>query len=300
MWISKNYYPYVCIHIATLLYGSQHCIVKYFMDMKISVYDLNILRFFISSVCCFFSYFFIKKEYVLLGQSRQTNKSICKILLLGAFTVISFALQTYGLKYTTASKSSFILYFNVKFVIILQSIIRFELPTCKTWVSLMLTTLGLVILCTDYQTQNYFVLESYNIGDMLTLFSAFFSACFILLLGNISKETEDIGFINSVYMTSTFVTFTFLKPLYDENIYCKSCFDITFLTFVAYIGITSFIGQHLQTYSQQRIEPNTASIILSADPIYATIFSYIFLKEIITFRMALGMTCMVISILITN
>ena len=68
---------------------------------------------------------------------------------LGIYTTLGFAFQSIGLETTTASRSAFLLYLNVKFVPFLALIFLGRDISKETWTSAFLALLGTTLLSTD-------------------------------------------------------------------------------------------------------------------------------------------------------
>ena len=93
---------------------------------------------------------------------------------LGCWSFLGFALQAIGLQFTTASRSAFLLYLNVKLVPLLALLLYGRQSPLRTWASAALAFAGTALLSYDGGPP--------NIGDVWCVASALASACFILRL----------------------------------------------------------------------------------------------------------------------
>ena len=110
-----------------------------------------------------------------------------------------------------------------------------------------------------------------NRGDTFTLVSACFSALFIIFVGKIAHFQKSIASTNCIYLFFTTLffgcTLIFSKIAVFEII--KKSDAITTCGML-YLGLVTYLGQYLQTYGQQNIEPSKAALI------FANILKYLF------------------------
>jgi drug/metabolite transporter (DMT)-like permease len=95
-------------------------------------------------------------------------------LELGLYTFLGFAFQSIGLETTTASRSAFLLYLNVKIVPFLAAIFLKRTISATTWLSAFLALCGTCLLSSGG--------ESPVVGDLWCIGAAFASALYILRL----------------------------------------------------------------------------------------------------------------------
>jgi drug/metabolite transporter (DMT)-like permease len=101
-------------------------------------------------------------------------------LELGLYTFLGFAFQAIGLETTTASRSAFLLYLNVKIVPLLGAALYSKQITLSTWISASIAFLGTCLLSTDGGPP--------NLGDLWCVAAAGASALFILRLETFAKQ----------------------------------------------------------------------------------------------------------------
>lgn len=114
---------------------------------------------------------------------RQMNvKTLQAGAELGLYTTLGFAFQSIGLDTTTASRSAFLLYLNVKFVPFFALLFLGRSITASTWISALLALSGTALLSTDG--------SPLNTGDVWCIAAAVASAMFILRLEKFSREND--------------------------------------------------------------------------------------------------------------
>ena len=150
----------------TAAWGTQHSVAKAALD---SVGDghaleLTAARFVVAALA--------------LAQFRPKDEETWRWgAELGVWSFLGFALQTVGLETTTATRSAFLLYLNVKFVPLLELANGKTLPR-GTWLSAFAALSGTLLLAADSDTIN----GSWAPGDTLSVLAALASACFIIRL----------------------------------------------------------------------------------------------------------------------
>lgn len=160
------------LNVVAVLWGSQHLIIKSAVNGYPAASLVNFSRFLVS--LCFFIpsvYDTIKTKNILTIKSG---------LELGLYSFLGFAFQAIGLQYTSASRSAFLLYLNIKFVPILALLLYNRKVSSVTWISAALALLGTLLLSTDNGPM--------NIGDGWSILAALASAMFILRLDAFVNE----------------------------------------------------------------------------------------------------------------
>eukprot|EP00965_Chrysotila_dentata_P049848 1652710-Pleurochrysis_carterae.AAC.1 len=176
------------LNTAAVLWGSQHAVMKDFVDFA-SPSLLNAGRFAIAAAVAIPwlprqpgdeppSPLVLKagrSEGDDAGPSERASATWVLARELGLWTFLGFTLQTVGLQYTSASRSAFLLYLNVKLVPLLALMLYGERSGARTWASAALALGGTALMSFDGGPP--------NAGDAWSLCAALASACFILRLG---------------------------------------------------------------------------------------------------------------------
>ena len=154
------------LNLVAILWGSQHFIIKNAVSSYPAPSLVNFSRFLVSLI------FFIPSAFnAIKSKNLLTLESG---LELGVYSFLGFTFQAIGLQFTTASRSAFLLYLNIKFVPLLAAILYGRSIALNTWISAALALCGTYLLSTDN--------GSINIGDLWSIAAAVASAMFILRL----------------------------------------------------------------------------------------------------------------------
>lgn len=194
---------------------------------------------------------------------------------------IGFSLQAIGLQSTTAQRSGFLLYLNVKLVPFFAYILLGREISMLTWVSALTAFSGTALLALDGRDS-----VGLNEGDLWSVLAAAASAMFILRLEKASEEVPKSSELNS---TSLFVVAT-LSGLWlilggSQNIVPNLASDLGEILVshpfeLLYLGaISTALANFIQAKAQKDVKAERASIIYSLDPVYGAFFSWILLGE---------------------
>ena len=269
--------PLLLLNGVALLFGTQHVCIKSSLDVYSSTSLVNFWRFLLSSLL------FSPALVTVVRNAPQKRATIRAGLELGIYTFLGFAFQAIGLETTTASRSAFLLYLNVKFVPLLLALFFGRTIPGSVWASALAAFTGTFLLANDGAPP--------NIGDVWCIAAAVASAMFILRLEafkNIeADELNSVSFATVAALCTLWVTGDFLShPNLEATAHIPSLFSQIIAPFlnspwpVVYLGVISTgLCNYLQTIGQRRVPAEQAAVIYSLDPIYGAFFSRIFLDE---------------------
>jgi len=273
--------PVLLLNAVTVLWGSQHAVMKYAVDFDhLSPDVLNFDRFLLAAIVL--TPFLQSSGSSRAGSRAQRRNRERKGFELGALLAggelglwmfAGYSLQSFGLLTTTAGKSAFLLYLNVKIVPILSATLYGRKIPWSTWGSVALAVLGTSLLCFDGGSAP-------TSGDILSIGAAFCSAMFILRLSTAAKEynTAELSVYSlwtTVMLCGSWVAFSEQPKSLQALI--PSAADVPA---ILYLGlVTTALTTILQTFGQRYVKAEKAALIYALDPVYAAIFSYVFLSE---------------------
>lgn len=224
-------------------------------------------------------------EIYTLNKKEMVFSIFTGIILFGAF-----AFQTVGLQYTTASKNAFLTATNVVFVPYLIWLIYKNKPKNKTIFASLLCFLGVGALTLNNNGFNF------GLGELYSVVCALFFAIHIISLEK-GKHIRLKPFTSIQMLTAGIIASIFALSFEStpSDVNMSGWVSMMFLTL-----ISTLLAYLLQTYAQKHTSANEVSMILSCEAIFASIFSFIFLKEILTFKMIIGICMIFTAILIQN
>ena len=264
--------------VVTLLWGATFAIVK------LSIHDVSTMLF----VAIRFSIVSILLIPVFLKLRKEFSKEVIIAgSILGLFLFGEFATQTFGLKYTSATKSGFLTGSAVIIVPFLQIIIEERKPNTGAIIGVILVFIGIFFLSSN--SKSIFSIfqefkDNFTIGDLLTLISALFFAFYIIYIDLFTKRHNLWLMVIIQMVVTSILAFmaAFITSLSGvEKIRIE--FTNNLLVGLLYTSIfTTLITTVMQTKYQKLISPTKAGIIFSLEPVFAAIFTFFLLHEEIT------------------
>lgn len=218
-----------------------------------------------------------------LALKRRLNKRIVYTgIMAGTTFAVGAWLQGWGTSLTTASNSAFITGMSVLFVHVYDAVVKKEPYGVRGATALILSLVGLYLLVGP--------VENVNIGDMIVLASAFAWAAQIELISKFSgQDPLAFVFFEMVPMLvfavpSLYVGFSPQQVLYV-------------LPQLAFLGLVcSDLALAAQVYGQRFLRAYEAAIVYLLEPVFAAVFSFWLLGELLSLKAYLGATLILVAI----
>lgn len=213
----------------------------------------------------------------------------------GCFLGLSIIFQTYGLKYTTAIKSSFITSLYVVLIPLIGGFIfRHQIKKQDIWLSLIaFAGMGLLL---DIFKQSSF---QFNQGDFLTLACAVSSSFHIIYVGIAARKVHSPFRLNilqtfwSLLLITPFLLYesiTTHTPLWPETVHLKPLLSLLILSI-----FVSLLAFYLQIRAQRILSATTSSLLCLLEAPYALFFAITLLGESLNFIQGLGVFLILLS-----
>jgi len=256
-----------------------------FPAMKIAVSNLDVFFFLFLRFAVALLVFVL----ILILTGRKPYPSL-KGLSLGVVVFLGFLFQVFGIKYTSAINSAFITSLNTPLIPILGFLIFGRKPSLRAILGIALGMVGLALLTEAYR------IASISIGDLLTFICAFLWALQILLVDRLSKNMDvlKLAYSESISVLTLSALFSLLT---GEN-WAKPGDNA--LAAIIYTGvIATAFAFYIQAWAQRVVSPEIAGLILLLEPVFATIFAFLILQEMLNLIEALGAILILLSIAIS-
>ncbi len=199
-------------------------------------------------------------------------------VLIGVFLFLGYAFQTVGLRVTAASKSAFITGLFVIMVPPLSYIILKEKPRIFSILGLILAMSGLWFMTRPKGSE-------FNLGDLLTFFCAVSFSIQVILVQIYTKKYD-------------FISLAFIQILVTTLLSIPSIFIFDRIKLVYHpslllgILVCAILATALAIFIQNRMQKDTtavkASLIYAMEPVFAAIFSFLLLGEVLGWLGILG------------
>ncbi len=206
-------------------------------------------------------------------------------VVLGVLYGVAQILQTAGLAHTPASISGFVTGLYVVFTPLLAAaILRTRIPPI-TWAAVLLATIGLGVLA----------LRGFSIGygELITLASAVLYALHIVGLGAWSTAQDAVGMtILQIIVIAVICT---LATAHDGIVLPDRTSDWVSVVYMAVV--VGALGLLAQTWAQAHLPPTRSAIIMSMEPVFASLFAVWLGGEDVTTRLLLGGAMVLLAML---
>lgn len=267
--------------IATAFWGTTYVLTKFALDF---FGPLNIIsiRFILAAV-----------TLVIIFHRRLINTTrplLVRALLASAMLLLSFLSMNYALLYTSASNAAFIGGTTVLFVALFERLLLKRKLKKRIWLCVVLTLTGIGLL-----TINSDVRFVFGMGELLSLGCAVSYALYILLIDRFTEEYDPVALSTwqmfFIALASTLLTFSF--ETYKIPSDGTSWLVILLLAFpctaIAYVA---------QILAQKYTTPTHASLIISLETVFAGLFAFVILREVLAPLNYVGAVLMFISLVI--
>ncbi len=223
-------------------------------------------------------------------------------LVVGLFLAAGYQFQTAGLALTTAAKSAFITGLVVVFVPLFTIIpaLRSANTPPQRWttaIGALLAFSGLLLLTTPAGTSPQNLFASIGSGDLLTLACAIAFAGHLLSLAHTSHRVPT-GQLATLQIGVAALIMAITLPLGG-----KPHLAITPRLIIA-LAVTSLLATAaaftIQSWAQQHLPPTHTAILLTLEPVFACITSFLVLHEHLGRRSLLGAVLILMGIVFTE
>lgn len=279
--MSKQLRSDLVLVFVTLIWGTTFIIVKNAVKL-LPVYNFLFLRFFIAFLVL--ALFYFKKLKAIDKRTLVISSAVGIMLFAG------YALQTTGLKYTTAAKSGFITGFSVVLVPVLEAVLIKAKPSKSSVIGIIFAVIGLGLLTTN-------VNFSINFGDLLTLLCA---AAFAMQVVLIAKYASSIDtYLFATIQIAVVAALSGIFSILFENPTIPLSLDIWPAILITGILATAF-ALSAQNAMQANTSATHAALIFSLEPVFSAIAAFLIAGEVMSFRAVIGAILMFAGIILSE
>jgi drug/metabolite transporter (DMT)-like permease len=274
--------PTLVLLLATLFWGASFIFIKIGIQ-AIHPISFIFFRFGMATIYMLPGLFFIKKDLKRADFFRGTKLG----LLVGG---IMF-LQTIGLQTITASVSAFLTGFAVVFVLIIKFIVQGKTPRVSDIILSLMCIAGLGLI-----TRSHGI--TWEPGVWYTLGGAFFMALHTYALSEYAGSSNIfvLTLLQMLVLTLLAAAFSFMCGI--NNQIPNEAATWSAILFCALF--CSVAGFSMQAYAQQHLSAFKTSMILTLEPIFTTLFSCLFLGEVLYLQFYIGASLLLGAIILIN
>jgi drug/metabolite transporter (DMT)-like permease len=209
----------------------------------------------------------------------------------GTCLFAGYVLQTFGLKYTSASKTGFITGLYIPLVPLFSSIFYRRVPQIAELAGIATAFVGLALMTVERD------LLSLSVGDLLVAGCAVAYSFHMLVLGRYAKAA-DTGVLTVTQVATagllSAATFWWAEPIriqWSRDVWIA-------------LAVTSLLATALafavQTWAQRWSSPTRTALIFSMEPVFAWATSYAVAGELLSRRATIGAGLILAGILMVE
>jgi drug/metabolite transporter (DMT)-like permease len=230
-------------------------------------------------------------------------KIIWRGSLIGSVLGAGYLFQTWGLIYTSATKSGFITGVSVVLVPLMGFLFRERiatgawLGTAFSFIGLSLILLGPTLSSAKPISEFAALFFELNQGDLLTLLCALSFAAHILLIGHwVDPQNYRVLLVLQIAATAVF---SLAGAFLFERVHLEFSLSVWYG-----IGITGLLATALAFWAQNKFQPlstpTRTAIIFSTEPLFAALFGSWLLSERLEWTQWIGAGLIVLGIIISQ
>ena len=283
----KRYIAESGLLLIGILWGMGFVTVKIGLNAGMNTFYLMWLRFLGS---------FVLLSILFRKKIKKVSKDDLKAgVILGIIQYFGYVFQTYGAAHTTVGKNAFFTAINVIIVPYIFWMLNKKRPDIFSFSASIICLIGVGIMSLD-SNLNFTHL---NKGDVMTIISAFFFALQVAYTGYFGRKVHPMNLVllqmlvgGLLFAGTQFATSGLREviPLHGE----------TLMAIIYAVVFSTAIPMLLQIYCQRLTTATRASILMSTESMFAPIFAFLVLGEMMTLRVALGAAFILFSVVVSE
>ncbi|NEY20350.1 DMT family transporter [Bacillus ginsengihumi] len=280
----------IALLFVAFVWGATFVIVQHAIQ-ALPPFSFNAIRFLLAGLLLLLICIWKEK-----GKLQITLHTIIPGFILGLCLFTSYTFQTIGLLYTTPAKAGFITGLSVVLVPILSYFMLKHRAETGAIIGSILAAVGLYLLAVKNS-------EPFSLGDLLVLISAFGFAFHILCTDRFSRHisvllvtTIQILTVSLLSFISAFLLENWRRSFSANVLLTNEMIMSLFITAILATAAAFFI----QTIAQRFTTPSRVAIILTMEPVFAAITSFLWIHEKINTAGLLGCLLILIGMVFTE
>jgi drug/metabolite transporter (DMT)-like permease len=262
--------------LVAIIWGTTFVIVKGIVA-RIDPFVLIGMRFLVASIAV---------TLALAPRIRQMDRTFVKAgIVIGLILFAGYALQTVALEFTTASKCGFITGLSVVLVPVFSALMFKKSPDIPSLVGVGFATLGLALL-----TLNFADARLIQTGDALSLLGAVAFGLHIVVVGKFAPLHDVRILVLMQLWTVALAAFAMVALRVFVFGYTMIWAPVGNDFFgIGFLGVfATALTLMVQNIAQKFTSPTHVAIIFVTEPVFAGIFGWLILGEILTATQIVG------------
>ena len=222
------------------------------------------------------------------------NKGILLASFFCALALLSLILlQQYGLLHTSVGKAGFI---TALYILITPLMGKFFLKkpvASNTWIGVAIALVGMYFLCL---TEG---IDGINIGDVIMLLAAIAASTHMHVVDHFVAKYDPVKL--SCFQFTMVGLMCFIPAfIFEGDVFTWEYIKLSAIP-ILYAGLCSCaVGYTFQIIGQKYTEPNTVSLLLSMETVFALLAGWVILGEVLAGREYIGCAIMLVAIIIAQ
>lgn len=267
----------IVLAVVALVWGTTYAVIKDTLSV-VQPFSLMMFRFGFSALIL--SLMYLKKIKIIKDVDLKRG------IIIGIFMFLAFYFLIVSIRFTTASKFSFIVGAYVLIVSFLSWVINKTKLDRYAIVGAILATIGLAFLTMERGAV-------FNLWDLVAGCCSFFFAAHMIAIEKYSGDSDPILLTIIQFITTAvlFIILTGIKEGYDFTVLPEIKWTLGYL-----VIISTIIPFAIQNIVQRYISSTSTALILTLQSAFGSIFAVYYLDERMTKQMIIG--CLLIFIAI--
>ena len=267
----------IVLAVVALVWGTTYAVIKDTLSV-VQPFSLMMFRFGFSALIL--SMMYLKKFKIIKSVDLKRG------IIIGIFMFLAFYFLIVSIRFTTASKFSFIVGAYVLIVPFLSWIINKTRLDRYAIVGAILATIGLAFLTMEKGAV-------FNLWDLVAGCCSFFFAAHMIAIEKYSGDSDPILLTIIQFITTAvlFIILTGVKEGYNFTVLPEIKWTLGYL-----VIISTIIPFAIQNIVQRYISSTSTALILTLQSAFGSIFAVYYLDERMTKQMIIG--CLLIFIAI--
>lgn len=266
----------------TLVWGATFPVLKA-ATSHLSGVEVSALRFLIAAACML--------PFVL----RVPRRTWVDGALLGALVLLSYVVQAFGLQFISSNRSAFLTSLNVLMVPLLGMVFGTRL-TLSVMGAATLACAGIGLMSWEG--------GAHWLADAATVFGALAYALYVILLSQRAArhQPRELAATQIVWMALLGTLWMLVDAWGTDKLQTlPGRLDLSVLAGLAYLGIVATAGMlFLQAMAQRHVSADKAALVYAMEPVFAALFAWMWLAEVLTWKAALGGAMVVVAVVLSE
>lgn len=271
----------IILVVVALVWGTTFAVIKDTLGV-VKPYSLMMFRFSFSAILLSLLYF---------GKIKNMKKvDLKRGIIIGIFMFLAFYFMIISIRFTTASKFSFIIASYVLIVPFLSWIINKKKLDRYTIGSAVIATVGLGFLTIEKGV-------NFNIWDLVAVCCSFFFATHMVAIEKYSGDSDPIALtiLQFIVTAILFIVLTGVTEGYNLSILPDIKWTLSYLVIVSTV-----IPFAIQNIVQKYISSTRTALILTLQSAFGSVFAIYYLNEKMTKQVGIGCLLIFVAIMIQN